>query len=64
MLPFGNLPPCACLREQNTARCHINVIIFVRRGSVFLNSSYEVMSASDSPGLLAGNPPFAVGCPG
>jgi len=22
------------------------------------------MSASDSPGLLAGNPPFAAGCPG
>ena len=26
--------------------------------------SYQVMSASDSPGLLAGNPPFAAGCPG
>jgi hypothetical protein len=26
--------------------------------------SKQVMSASDSPGLLAGNPPFAAGCPG
>lgn len=26
--------------------------------------SVQVMSASDSPGLLAGNPPLAAGCPG
>jgi hypothetical protein len=41
----------------------MGVTIFVIPAPYFVNS-LKVMSASDSPGLLAGNPPFAAGCPG
>jgi len=41
----------------------MEVTIFAIPPSCFVNS-VQVMSASDSPGLLAGNPPFAAGCPG
>jgi hypothetical protein len=41
----------------------IFVTIFVIPTPYFVNS-LKVMSASVSPGLLAGNPPFAAGCPG
>ena len=41
----------------------MEVTIFAISAPSFVDS-YQVMSASDSPGLLAGNPPFAAGCPG
>ncbi len=43
--------------------CHTAVTIFALAPPGFVESR-QVMSASDSPGLLAGNPPFAAGCPG
>jgi hypothetical protein len=45
------------------AGSHIGVTIFAIAGTRFVDS-LQVMSASDSPGLLAGNPPSAAGCPG
>lgn len=41
----------------------MEVTIFAIPPPGFVHSG-KVMSASDSPGLLAGNPPFAAGCPG
>lgn len=45
------------------AASHKFVTIFATGPPHFVDS-VKVMSASDSPGLLAGNPPFAAGCPG
>lgn len=42
---------------------HIGVTIFAITARFFVDFE-KVMSASNSPGLLAGNPPSAVGCPG
>ena len=46
-----------------TTASHKFVTIFATGLPRFVDS-VKVMSASDSPGLLAGNPPFAAGCPG
>ena len=45
------------------AGSHIDVTFLAIAATHFVDS-LKVMSASDSPGLLAGNPPSAAGCPG
>lgn len=60
-------PAAAVLTQYDSRRLdagsHIGVTIFAIAGTHFVDS-LQVMSASDSPGLLAGNPPYAAGCPG
>ncbi len=61
-LPYG-AGAGARIIAADDAGSHTGVTIFATGPPHFVDS-VEVMSASDSPGLLAGNPPFAVGCPG
>lgn len=53
----------ARINAGKSTASHKFVTIFATGPPHFVDS-VKVMSASDSPGLLAGNPPFAAGCPG